>query len=63
MNWKALLAVTTLVLLIYFPTWGPAVTQSLRPSVGNPTTKSTPVEQKKVRLDDDAPAHSIAARK
>jgi hypothetical protein len=30
MNWKALLAVATLVLLIYSPTWVPAASRTLR---------------------------------
>lgn len=30
MNWKALLAVVTLVVLIYSPTWVPAASRTLR---------------------------------
>lgn len=61
MNWKALLAVTTLVVLIYSPTWGPAVSQSLRPAAASPTTQSAPAKPQKIHLDA-APAHSVAVR-
>ena len=50
MNWKALFAVVTLVVLIYSPTWVPAATRTMR-LTGNTREeiREMPIEERPYR--------------
>jgi hypothetical protein len=50
MNWKALLALFTLVVLIYSPTWVPAASRTLRTGHTREEIRSMDINQRPYRF-------------